>query len=86
MRYSKPDIGFRNMRKLTNDEGRLLGLDRKMLLKIMIMAEETGKVSFWLCRAKSNEITRFNGSIDKYFDENFANSKLEQYWSSSTRP
>jgi hypothetical protein len=81
MRLSKPAIGYRNMRKVTSSEGKLLGLDRKIVLKIMIMSDETGKIIFWFRKHRFNELTQFTGSIDEYFDVNLANIKLEQYWS-----
>jgi hypothetical protein len=80
MRINKPDIGFQNMRKLTNIEAKLLGLDRKINLKLRIMTSESGKVTFWLCNTKSNDLTEFTGPSDEYFDGNLANIKLENHW------
>jgi hypothetical protein len=81
MRKNKPGFGFNNMLKVTTSEAKLLGLDRKMMIKIIIMTDESGKVSFWLRKAKSDEVTKFTGSDDEYFDDNLASIKLEQYWS-----
>jgi hypothetical protein len=52
-----------------------------MMVKIIIMTDEAGKVTFWLRRPKSNEVIKFTGSDDEYFDDNKASLKLEQYWS-----
>ena len=77
MRKSKPGIGYSNMRKITSSEAKLLRLSTK----IMIMANEAGVITFWLRKGRSNDVIRFTGPIDEYFDEDLANTRLEQYWS-----
>lgn len=80
MRIRKPDVGSRNMRKLTSSEAKELKFDHKILSKLMIMTEETGEITFWMPNAKTGEATRFTGSNLEYFDTDKANTALEQFW------
>lgn len=81
MRILKPAPGYKNMRKLTHSEGKELGLNKKLVNKIMIMSNEDGTVSFWIAQKKTGELVRYSDYSEDYFDEQLASRKLEKYWS-----
>lgn len=80
MRIRKPEVGYKNMRKLTSTEAKQLKFNHKILSKLMIMTEETGKISFWFTISKTKEVSLFSGSDSEYFDANKASTALEHFW------